>query len=199
MASEVDICNQALATLGDKASVTSISPPDRSVQAELCARFYPLARDAMLEKHAWSFADARVVGSLLAVETPGWACTYAYPAECVTVRAVIDPFTNQSADFETGAADDGTRVVLTAQEGAAIRFTRAVRDSTKFSPLFVDALALSLASRLAGPLVQGREGRALARELLSEFTSNALPAAINADSSSRLGNVDHAPDWIADR
>ena len=56
MASEVDICNLALGHLGDNATVSSISPPEGSAQAEHCARFYPIARDALLEMHNWNFA-----------------------------------------------------------------------------------------------------------------------------------------------
>ena len=49
MASEVDICNLALGHLGDNATVASLNPPEGSVQAQHCARFYPIARDALLE------------------------------------------------------------------------------------------------------------------------------------------------------
>ena len=45
MATEVDICNLALAHLGDDATIASIKPPEGSAQAEKSARFYPIARD----------------------------------------------------------------------------------------------------------------------------------------------------------
>ena len=59
MSSEVAICNLALAHLGDSATVASIDPPEGSAQSEHCARFYPIARDALLEMHAWKFATRR--------------------------------------------------------------------------------------------------------------------------------------------
>jgi hypothetical protein len=59
VASEVDICNLALAHIGDGANVRSITPPDETVQAEKCAIFYPIARDIALESHGWSFAVQR--------------------------------------------------------------------------------------------------------------------------------------------
>ena len=59
MASDVEICNLALSHLGDTATVASIDPPEGSAQAEHCARFYPIARDALLEKHDWSWATRR--------------------------------------------------------------------------------------------------------------------------------------------
>ena len=61
MSSEIDICNLALARLGDDATVASIDPPEGSAQAEQCARFYSIARDTMLEMHDWRFATKRVV------------------------------------------------------------------------------------------------------------------------------------------
>ena len=59
MASAVDICNLALSRIGDIASVQSIDPPEASAQAIHCARFYPVARDSMLERHPWGFATLR--------------------------------------------------------------------------------------------------------------------------------------------
>ena len=72
MASPVDICNTALAYLGDVANVVSIDPAEGSAQAEHCARFYPLARDALLEMHDWGFATRRVALAGLANPTTQW-------------------------------------------------------------------------------------------------------------------------------
>ena len=59
MASVVDICNLALGHLGDPATVSSIDPPEGSAQAQHCARFYPIARDSLLEMHSWNFSTYR--------------------------------------------------------------------------------------------------------------------------------------------
>ena len=59
MASDVDICNLALSFLGDDANVSSISPPEGSQQSEHCARFYPIARDGLLQMHNWNWASRR--------------------------------------------------------------------------------------------------------------------------------------------
>ncbi|NBQ76422.1 MAG: hypothetical protein EBU14_13895, partial [Acetobacteraceae bacterium] len=61
MASEVDICNLALANLGDTATVASINPPEGSAQSEHCSRFYPIARDTLLEMHNWNFSTRRIL------------------------------------------------------------------------------------------------------------------------------------------
>ena len=72
MASTVDICNLALAHLGDTATVASIDPPEGSAQSEHCARFYPIARDSLLEMHAWNFSMRRINLAQLTNSWPEW-------------------------------------------------------------------------------------------------------------------------------
>lgn len=100
--SEVTICNLALAHLGDSATVASISPPDRSVQAQLCARFYFPARDALLEMANWGFATRRVALALIQEAVDGssprvypdgspatWRFMYALPSGVINTLAVL--------------------------------------------------------------------------------------------------------------
>jgi hypothetical protein len=96
VASEVDIANLALSYLGDVANVSSISPPDGSAQAVYCSRFYPVARDALLELHDWNFASRRAALPLLGDATTQtgqwcnqWIYTYGVPAGMLCARKVI--------------------------------------------------------------------------------------------------------------
>lgn len=91
MASEVEICNLALSHLGDEATVASITPPDGSVQAGLCARHYPLARDALLQMHTWTFATRRIVGAEVSSGTTNWQYAYSLPNDALDVFAVLPP------------------------------------------------------------------------------------------------------------
>ena len=110
---EVGICNLALSHVGDQAQVTSISPPDGSQQAALCAQFYPVARDVLLESSPWRFTLRRI--ALAEVTNPtinnwvddngnpqtsagNWQYAYAVPSDCVTVIAVLPP--NATDDYE---------------------------------------------------------------------------------------------------
>lgn len=102
MVSEVDISNLALGYLGDSANVSSLNPPD-SVQAEHCQRFYPLARDALLNMHHWGFATKRVQPAQIAVPAAAagmWLYAYISPSDCLTIQRVYDP--SASDDFVTG-------------------------------------------------------------------------------------------------
>jgi hypothetical protein len=99
--SEVTICNLALSHLGDTAAVVSIKPPDSSVQAQLCARFYWVARNALLEMSAWGFATRRALlaelvpqpSDGLAIDENGcligpWRHMYALPSGVINALAV---------------------------------------------------------------------------------------------------------------
>lgn len=186
MASEVDICNLALGNLGDAANLQSISPPDGSAQADHCARFYPIARDALLEMHDWGFATKRVTLALLTNPITEWTYCYAQPTDLLNTIAVMDPaatddtsvgipantlwletpivnigsYTPQPYILESAA--DGTDIIYTNQQGAVLRYVARVTDTSKFSPLFVRCLAASLSSMLAGPVIKGEAGSSAA-------------------------------------
>lgn len=187
MASEVDICNLALANLGDAANLQSINPPDGSAQADHCSRFYPIARDALLEMHDWGFAMKRAALAQLANPTTEWAYCYAQPTDLLNTIAVMAPDASDdtSAGFQSitnmalmttafvggvytpqpyvlESAADGTDIIYANQQNAVLRYCARVTDTSKFSPLFVRALAASLASMLAGAVVKGEAGMASA-------------------------------------
>lgn len=204
MASEVSICNLALSHLGDVATVSSIEPPEGSAQSEHCAIFYPQARDTLLEMHAWSFATRRVQAAQLVASTWSYRYAYAVPQNCLKVLSVL-PFHAlagaESDDFEVESAEDGTRIVLTDLEGATVRFIQRVTDPSKFSPLFVDALAWLLASHLAGPIIKGDTGAAAAMRCFQTFRTQFASAAAS-DANQRQGDPrrdERATPWIRGR
>lgn len=205
MASEVDICNLALANMGANANVASISPPEGSVQAQLCARFYPIARDKLLEDHEWSFAERRQYLALYATNpTDSWLYAYALPADCVKPRAVLLPkSTDDTAtqDYVESTADDGSKIILTNVEDAVLVYTRRVTDTAKFGALVIDALAWLLTSFLAGPIIKGSEGAKVKESAYKMYITEKGRAAV-ADSNARKMNAygaKHVPAHIKAR
>ncbi len=201
MASEVDICNLALARLGDNATVASIDPPEGSAQAEHCTRFYPVARDSLLEMHAWKFATRRVLLAQLTTDTWNWSFAYAEPTDALKLLAVLPASASSDADtqdYEAETDGSGAPIILTNQEGASLRYIAHVTDTTVFSPLFVDALAWLLASYLAGPVLKGDAGAAMAKACLQSFML-ALSNAKVSDANQRKVRPEHNPAWIAGR
>lgn len=205
MASEVDICNLALAYLGDSATVVVIDPPEASVQAELCSRFYPVARDALLEMHPWAFATQCVQLAQLETTRPEWRFAYAAPADVIRVLAVIAA---GAADLGDGVANarpysleadaTGAAVIFTNEPNALARYIGRTRDTTRFSPLFVQALAWHLASMLAGPLLKGDVGAAESKRCIG-MMQGYFAQASQVDANERNVRPVARPDWMRAR
>lgn len=203
MATDTAICNLALSHLGERANINAINPPD-SANAEHCARFFPIARDALLELHPWRFATRRQVLSPVTVEMGAWAYAYALPADCLRILAVLPTAGTEleCADYEAEVkADDATSVVLTNEPLAILRYVMRVEDATKFTPLFVTTLSWLLGSYLAGPVVKGSAGKDAAQACQAEFWRQFAMAS-SIDANQRRGdprdNEARAP-WIAGR
>lgn len=221
MASEVDIANLALGHLGDRATVASIDPPEGSAQAEHCQRFYPIARDTLLEMHDWNFATRRM--QLAQVESPAssWKYAYTLPGDCLMVRAILprdaqdDYVTNfydsnfrsypvnafavtTTAEYIVETLDNGTKIILTNQEEAVVRYIARVADTTRFSALFTMALSWHLASLLAGPVIKGDVGRGESKRCM-QMVQGFLSSAKTSDSNQRNEQPTHAVAWMSGR
>jgi len=216
MPSVADICNLALSHLGSDTVVTSISPPDGSVDAGHCARFYPIARKEALEHHTWTWSKKRV--ALAAVTNPStmWTYAYAVPSDCISAKRVLQQqsvqqfitfdspfiltadayqlFTERgSSEFEI---EDG--VLLTHEPEAVLLYVRDVVDTTKFSTSFVSALSYLLASYLAGPIIKGDVG-AQTSARLRQAAMNLMSEAGSDDANDSSETNEHVPTFIAGR
>lgn len=203
MASDVDICNLALGHLANEANITSLDPPDALVEADHCARFYPIARDAMLEMHAWGFATRRATLALLTDDPPAqFAFTYALPNGIIRPLALLDPGStsdNDTRDFLRESLDGDVDVIYTNAETATLKYIARVTNTAKFTPLFVVALSKLLAAYLAGPLLRDMK---LARAKYEEFLQVDFPAAAGHDANSQQSHpyrTEHLPDFLAAR
>lgn len=207
MASEVDICNLALAYLGDSATVASIDPPEGSAQSEHCARFYPVARDTLLSAHAWSFATRYEVMTQLQSQAPGWQFAYVRPNDALTILEVLqegapalvsgqhDAQVNQ---YETGATAGGQLAIFTNAPRAGVRFVARERSTALYPALFVTALSWQLASMLAGPVIKGEAGMAEAKRCAA-VAQEYLAMARATDANQSRPEIKRTPMAIAAR
>lgn len=202
MASEVDIVNLALGHLGDDGQVQSISPPDGSPQAYHSAKFYPIARDAALDEQNWGFATVRdTLNKLNVTPASGWKYAYAIPSDCLSpVSIFISTATDDSnpQQFEVETLPDLTPVIYSNVDSAILKYIRRVTDTTKFSPIFVDALAWLLASFLAGPLLKGATGVQAAKQAYVMYNER-LRVAAGADGVERKVDPTHSVPWMSGR
>jgi hypothetical protein len=156
MASDVDICNLALSHFGQDANVTSIQTPD-GPDAEHCKRFYPIARDEMLEEFDWSFARKRATLAAVTNDREDWAYKYAIPSDCLKERrALPEGYADNLADG-IDCEKEGD-FLYTNEDVTTLVYTKRLTDTTKFSPLFVSALSWRLASYLVGPITKDVSG-----------------------------------------
>lgn len=215
MASEVEIANLALAHLGDTATVASLDPPEGSAQAEHAARFFPIARDALLESHTWNFATRRAVLAELVNDTDQWDHCYAVPSDALVIIAVLPPDVTDDLSIppmmealvpggyvpvryvsEVNAA--GARVIRTDQAEASVRYTARVEDTARFTNLFTMALSWQLASMLAGPLIKGDVGAAEAKRCL-QMAAAWTSRAMIVDGAQRDVKPTHSVPWMSVR
>lgn len=208
MASEVDICNLALSHLGDEANVSSIDPPDQSVQAQLCATHYPLARNTLLDAHNWSFTMRRVTLAQLTPETLEYEYCYAAPSDLSNMIALRDAYSQRvSIDSTDSELPDeyslevnslGVKVIYCHVPNAELVYNAIVTNPGNFPPLFVEALSFLLASYLAGPIIKGDVGVAAGMKLIQAYRLS-LSNAIASDAQNRRANRKFVPEAIRAR
>lgn len=198
MASVVQLCNMALSHIGSDARVSSISPPDGSVEAGYCAAFYDQARTELLEPGNWNFSLKRASLAQVTNDSDAWAYAYAKPAGCLralriprptvgltvfTIDQHLDPHTD---DRDSAQFDIAGEVIYSNQPNAELVFVHDVTDTTKFTPSFNAALSFLLAGYLSGPILKGNEGAKLGdamRQRAMNAAELAATAAANASSA----------------
>lgn len=219
----IEICNLALSHLGESANIISIDPPDGSMQAAHCARFYPIARDSLLQMQNWSFTMRRETLTEVTNSWTEWDYSYALPCNVANVVAVLPP--EASDDYSTTYApvnaqyytapmvaagqyvpqpytvetdENGYKIIYTDQKDAVLRYSALVTDTKQFSPIFVMALSWHLASMLAGPIIKGDAGAAEAKRCAA-MMMGFLSKAETSDSNQRNIKPEQITPWMSGR
>lgn len=173
MASTVEsLCNQALLECGRTKRIADIyEGGDAAVALEL----YGQARDELLRDHDWDFT--RRVSALTLLKgpppaggynplqpwsstypPPGYLYEYAYPSDCVTLRAVIappgpmpdlDPLPALWRIDNDNALNPPQKVILCNVTNALLVYRGQVNDPAKFTPNFTQALVARLVDRFS--------------------------------------------------
>lgn len=194
MASAIDICNLALAHLGEEPNVSSIDPPEGSAHAEKCKRFYPIARDVALEMRNWSFAMARVALAELTNDSAAWAYKYSLPADCLRAVSVLSEGVTDENQGSEDYVIEGQYLYTNAPE-ATLRYLFKITDTTKFSPLFVNAVSWLLASYLAGAVCEDKSVKNWCMEMFDRELSAGAQSVANASQTTN----NYTASWIGIR
>lgn len=198
MASSIEICNLALANIGITKAITSFS--EESQEAAVCKQFFEQARDEMLRAGDWSFATT-VEALADTGETPvNWEYQYSIPSDCLKVIGlVVDGITypreNQKIPFIIGYSSSAGAVIKTNQKQAVAKYIAKIDNSSFFDPLFVNALAWSVAAKIAMPLTVKVERAQLA----AEQAARALSVAEAADANEGMNDDEPTSEMVSVR
>jgi hypothetical protein len=143
-----------------------ISLDDDSTEAILCKANYAPIRDAVIEDREWTFAVKRYNFNSPDSEAPVYGYTYSHLLPAEVFRVLNIPWNER--DLDVGNPDwrveDRHIVINNAQFFA--RCLIRVTDPNRFTPGFVQALAIRLAHRLCIPLTQAKARK---KELWDEY------------------------------
>lgn len=142
MSSKVEICNNALALLGDDINIVSLS--DASKAGKYCNLLWQSSLDHVLRSYAWRFSIKRwSLPKTTEKPTYGEGNVFVYPPDMLRLLKTEDPNTIYSVE--------GDRIISDVDTFNCIG-VRRVSDTAKFDPSFTNALTLYLASRLCQPI-----------------------------------------------
>jgi hypothetical protein len=162
VATQIDICNLALALLGQPA-ISSIN--EDSTAGRLCRQFYSQVYDEVLRSHAWRCAKTRAALAELST-TPafGWDHQYQLPADCLRVLQL------EELDWEFDLEGDA---LLTNESTANIVYIARVTPN-KLDSWAAKAIYHALAVQMSYPLSQSMSLKQSLEEILE---ARILPEA----------------------
>lgn len=140
------ICNLALAKIGDQ-SIMSLDDP--SVEARMCKLLYDPTAQELFRIHDWNWAmSLATLAQTAAPPIADWDYSFALPVDFNRI-VTLNSFGRYEPhpDFEI----QGNQL-LTDESSATISYVKKINDPNLFDPLFVELLAIRIASKLAKPL-----------------------------------------------
>lgn len=149
---EAQLCNLALGMVGQRQLITSLT--EESTEAQLCAAFYPTARDMLLSSRAWRFTTRRTVLALTQETRTLWEYAYTAPPRLLMAHEIVSgmrptpPGGQVPFDIELNDAGDAL-LILTDMQDAELVYSSKVTNVALYPAPFVMAVAARLAVFLA--------------------------------------------------
>ena len=199
MATQLDVCNAALAMIGDN-RVTSTEFTDGALPRviEVKAQFW-LALDELLRSHVWQWAKSRE--TLVETDEPafGWEHAFDLPEGFITLISLNESDIYSQLDYFE--IEGGT--LLTDETDANVVFIKrpAEEDIDGFlgfiDPLAMTAFITLLASKVATKQTDGQEKSA---QLLNRYYNYELPRARTRSANEVKRPVNDSDSrWMASR
>lgn len=186
MASPVDICNLALGQLGAE-RITGIENP-QTPNEQLCALYFPIVRDTLLEEFDWSFIMKRAVLTVKDDPSPEWGFGSSFTPPPDTYRIINvrrDAFDGQASTFKW-RLEEGK--IICDADRLFVRYIAKDVPTTSYSGMFVMAFSKMMASEMC---IQITENRSLYNDLKRD-AANMVMDAINSDNMQGTSEQIHA-------
>ena len=185
MASEVQLCNLALAKVGNE-QITSLT--ENSKAARLCNLVYEPMRDATLRAHPWNFAIKRIELAANTL-TPAYEYNTQFTLPSDFLR-LIGTNMLDTAKFTV----EGNQLLCNVS-ALKIKYIYAVTDPNVFDWLFNEALSARIAAELS---IAMTDNRSLTVDLFNLF-STKLSDARTADATEGTPDDITADTWLNSR
>lgn len=168
MAVSITVCNLAL---GELRAQPIVDISEDTIEARECARYYPQCLKVLLEHHEWSLANRQATLAALTTNDRDteWLYAYTLPTDCAKPLRLVTPLGITPGEryywpFDYPAPSDWWqmwivegRTLYSQIPDVVLEYSANDIDEASMSALFVDALAYSLASRLAIPIRDSRD------------------------------------------
>ena len=148
---DVQICNLALARLGD-ARITTLA--DATAQAQYCSLFYTQTVEELQADFDWSFCREQQNLSGGTSPITGYSVKYSLPSDFIHALRVngIDASEN-FGNWEI----IGTELHTSFSGSISLDYISNITDETMYPAIFVEALSIKLAAVLAMPLTGSKD------------------------------------------
>lgn len=168
MAAKVDIFNFALVMLGAQ---TISSPTENTKNAKACLSVYDMIRLSELRKRpTWNFAIK--IAQLPASSTvPLFDRNYSYPLPSDFV-SLCAPYPEANSPYRDWVIQDG-QIYTNDSAPLNVRYVSDISDTTKFDPMFVKALAASIAETICDSITQSNSKIQIANERYKQAIGEA--------------------------
>lgn len=164
MASQVEICNQALTKAG---AARIVSLLDDTESARVLSAIYNVKLEAELAAQPWTFAIKRAqIPASSTAPVFGWGYQYPLPADYLAMVEVGENYTFYDTDagalFQIEGSEAGTVIATDQGSPLNIRYVRKVTTPGLYPALFVEAFACRLAAEICERITQNLSKRQLA-------------------------------------
>lgn len=164
MANKTAICNMALTHLQVSRFISNVDT-DVTQEAKVCRVWFEAAHRFLQRDYDWNFnrryQALALLGSEASIQSGLWGYKYAYPSDCMMIRAIVTPGTRlpikgtripYEVATENDASNNDIKVIYSDQPNAILRFSKYVANTEVMDAHSTVAMSYLLATYIASPL-----------------------------------------------